>query len=274
MITKVVVPLDGSKLAERAVAPGCALAERTDTPLVLLASHWDDDVDTPRNYLEKAAADLSYERVETRLIHDRVAAAAILTETGDPGTVLSMATHGRSGIGEVLLGSVAEEVLRRSDCPVLLAGPGLERGAWQSEQWFAEGKLLVTIDGSAASEAVVPVAADWSDLLALEPRVVQVVVVAGGMVLERDEGAGAGSAVQRVAASLTRGARAAQGEVLHGSDVAALILDYANRLPATLIAMATHGRTGLARVTLGSVAMQVVHRSPCPVLVVRSRLTT
>lgn len=274
MITKVVVPLDGSKLAEGAVGPGCALAERSGAPLVLLTSRWDDEVDAPRTYLEQAAAELEYARVETKVIHDRMAAAAILTETVDPGTVVSMATHGRSGIGEVLLGSVAEEVLRRSECPVLLAGPALERGSRQSEHWFVEGKLLVTIDGSEASEAVVPVAAEWSGLLGLDPWVVEVVVVAGGMMLERDQDESAGTAVRRVATALTHDAGTTAWEVLHGSDVAASILDCADRLPAALVAMGTHGRTGIARVALGSVAMHVVHRSPCPVLVMRSRVST
>ncbi|MGZ6976382.1 MAG: universal stress protein [Acidimicrobiia bacterium] len=258
MITKVVVPLDGSKLAERAVAPGRALAERADTALVLLTSRWDDNVDAPRDYLEKVAGDLGYQRVQPKVIYDRIAASAILTETDDPGTVVCMATHGRSGIGEALLGSVAEEVLRRSHLPVLLVGPALDPEAWQSEHWFHDGKILVTVDGSKTSEAIVPVAAEWSRLLGLQPWVVQVAP-------------GAEHATLRNAARVLAADGAnAQWEVLEGDDVAASILDKAIHLPATLIAMATHGHTGLPRVTLGSVAMQVVHRSPCPVLVKRS----
>jgi nucleotide-binding universal stress UspA family protein len=270
MITKVVVALDGSKLAERAVGPGCTLAAKTGTPLVLLSSRWGEVLDRPRDYLEQVAAELDYERTETRLVLDRLAASAILTETDDPGVVVCMSTHGRSGIGEAILGSVAEEVLGRCDRPVLLVGPALEANAWRSEQWFQGGKLLVAFDPLDGCETLVPVAAEWCDALDLEARVVQVVVTAGGMVLDRQARAAESGALRSVAERLGRTRGPGEWEVLHGKDVAASILADAAEQPTTLIAMATHSRTGMARVTLGSVAMQVVHRSCCPVLVTRS----
>lgn len=58
-------------------------------------------------------------------------------------------------------------------------------------------------------------------------------------------------------------------DVLHGDQAADPIVDYAAHLPASLIAMATHGRSGIARFALGSVAASIVHAAPCPVLVVR-----
>jgi nucleotide-binding universal stress UspA family protein len=60
------------------------------------------------------------------------------------------------------------------------------------------------------------------------------------------------------------------GGRLNGRDPAARLMDMAARLPAAAIALTTHGRTGLPRLVLGSVAMEVVHRAPCPVLVGRS----
>ena len=60
-------------------------------------------------------------------------------------------------------------------------------------------------------------------------------------------------------------------DVLHGPDPGARLVDAATRLPASVIAMTTHGRTGFQRTVLGSVAMDVVHDAPCPVLVARSR---
>jgi nucleotide-binding universal stress UspA family protein len=267
MITKVVVPLDGSALAERALGPGRALAEKAATPLVLLTSRWDRDVDTPRQYLKQTAADLGCDRAETRLVYDRLAASAILTEIDDPGAVICISTHGRGGMSEYVLGSVAQEVLRHCANPVVLVGPRLSLGAWESEQAFDEGKLLVTVDGSDSSQAIVPVAAQWAETLELAPCVVQVLQDGEPLVAQR---AAEDSALRHAVASLANGAASAQWEVLHDGDPAAAILDHARRLPATLVAMATRCRTGLVRVTLGSVATQVVRRSQCPVLVARA----
>jgi nucleotide-binding universal stress UspA family protein len=269
MVAKVVVPLDGSALAARALGPAQALAKRTGASLLLLSTRWDDAVDPAREYLQRQAAELGFERVDTMVIYDRVAGPAILTQVDEPDCVVCMSTHGRGGLGEAVLGSVAEEVLRRSTRPLLLVGPGLENGVWQSEHWFADGKLLVTVDGSEASEAIVPAAGEWARLLGLKPWVAHVVRGPADVVLELDSPE-AGATVDRVARNLAEAGLAPQGKVIHGYDTAASILDFAERLPATLVAMATHGRSGFARVALGSVAMRVVHHSFCPVLVVRS----
>lgn len=61
----------------------------------------------------------------------------------------------------------------------------------------------------------------------------------------------------------------ANWEVLHGEDPVPPIVDYAGRQPGTLLAMATHGRTGVARLAGGSVTIRVTHAAPTPVLVVR-----
>jgi nucleotide-binding universal stress UspA family protein len=270
MIAKVVVPLDGSLLAARALGPARALAERTGASLLLLMSVWGGAVGEPGEDLAGQAAALDFERVETLVVRDRSAGRAIVTQSGEPGSVVCMSTHGRSGIGQAVLGSVAADVLQRSDRPVLLLGPSLERGAWESEHWFADGKLLVAVDGSKASEAVVPAAAAWSRTLHLPSLVLQVLLPTVGLILNSSEHAAESGAVRSVAERLPQVDGATGWEVLHGHDVAASLLEYANRLPTTLIAMTTHGRSGLARVALGSVATRVVHKSPCPVLVVRS----
>jgi len=174
-----------------------------------------------------------------------------------------MSSHGRDGLGRAMLGSVAEEVLRGSTRPVLIVGPSLERGTWQFAHWFADGNLLAAIDGSEASEVVVPAAAEWASLLGLRAWVVQVVPTSPGADATNAEPPIEAAAVRHAAEAMPDDA---QWEVLVGSDVAASLLDYAARLPATLMVIGTHGRTGLARVALGSVAMRVVRQSQCPVL--------
>jgi len=235
-----------------------------------MTTHWDDDVGRAEEYLGGQAAALGFELLETVIIHDRTAPEAILAEARDPDTVVCMTTHGRSGIGHAALGSVAETVLRGAHHPLLLVGRRLERGAWEFAHWAADGKLLVPVDGSKNSEAIVPAASEWARMLGLRARVAQVVPESVGLRVERRDRPLQAAILRRVADALPDAVGLAQWEILHGPDVADSLVDYANRLPATLIAMATHGRTGLARFALGSVAMRVVHNSPCPVLVVRS----
>jgi nucleotide-binding universal stress UspA family protein len=176
----------------------------------------------------------------------------------------------RSGLRRALLGSVTEEVLRHARHPIVLVGPSLDRGAWQLEHWFAEAKLLVAIDGSPASEAVVSDAREWGQMLDLHPLVVEVAPEPIGIRVQRRDDAIPTAEVRQAAEALDSLERPSQHAVLHAVDVAASLLDYARGLPVALIAMGTHGRTGLARVTLGSVAMRVVHGSACPVLVTPS----
>ena len=265
MIKKIVVPLDGSQLAQHAVAPAHALALRLEATVVLMTTHWDDGLGKADEYLQEQAAELGDVHAETTVVHDRVAAEAILLSTRELDTVVCMSTHGRSGIGQAVLGSVAEEVLRKADRPVFIVGPALDPDTWESAYWFDDGRILVALDGSATSEAIVPVAAEWAGLLGLGVELVQVLITPVGLRL-RSNGGGAESAALEAIAARIEASTKPGCQVLHGPDVAASLLDFAASAPATLIALTTHGRTGLARVTLGSVAMQVVHRSPCPVL--------
>ncbi len=187
MITRVVVPLDGSPPAARAIPPARSLAERTGASLLLMTAARDPHVQAAREHLEERAAELGLDRVETAVVRDSSAAEAILTEARDPNTVVCMSTHGRSGIGQVLLGSVAEAVLRGSERPVLVIGPSVDRGCWQFAHWFADGKLVAAIDGSTVSETVIPVVAEWARLLGLRAWVVQVVKRADGIEPNPDE---------------------------------------------------------------------------------------
>jgi len=89
VITKVVVPLDGSPLAARALGPARSLAEATGASLALMTTRWDNEV----------------------------------AEGREPDTVVCMATHGRTGLARVALGSVAMRMLHHSPCPVLVLRP-------------------------------------------------------------------------------------------------------------------------------------------------------
>jgi nucleotide-binding universal stress UspA family protein len=268
MITKVVVPLDGSPLATRAITPARSLAERAGASLLLMTAARDPHVRDASERLDDQAADLRLDRVETAVVPNSSAAEAILNEAGDPNTVVCMSTHGRSGVGQVLLGSVAEAVLRGSERPVLVIGPAVDRGCWQFAHWFADGKLVAAIDESTAPEAVIPAVAEWARLLGLPAWVVQVVPGAAGIEPNPDKHAAESDAVRHLAERLRDAGEAAQWKLLAGPHIASSLLDYANHAPASLVVMGTHGRTGVARIALGSVAVHVVHHCHCPVLVI------
>jgi nucleotide-binding universal stress UspA family protein len=262
MIEHVVVPLDGSDLAARALRPARALAEATGASLRLMTTHWEDGEGGATRYLQDQAERLEFASVEALVIRDRPPEEAILLEGHRDHSVVCMATHGRGGIRQATLGSIAEAVVRASHAPVLLVGPHVDP-AWA----IGPGELLVPYDGSTTSGSVAPVATEWAHVLHLQLRAVQVLPAGKGIVERPHEVESA--ELRRFAARLQPGAAPARWEVLRALDPAAALVAEEARVPATLVAMATHGRTGLGRVALGSVATRVVHDSRCPVLVIR-----
>jgi nucleotide-binding universal stress UspA family protein len=269
-MTTIVVPLDGSPFAERAVRPACSIAARLGSARVLLMQCAPDNVDVAQRQLDDRAALFSeVADVEARLVGNGDPAEVILaTVATEPDAVLCMATHGRGGIGAAVLGSVAKQVVCRSNGPLVLVGPRSRRALLQAER----GRMLVSSDGSDFSNSIVPTAATWCERLDLEPWLTEVVgpdedpEPAHRPVPNREVEA-ARERLDTLAAEF-RPATTARIEVLHGAPGRS-IPSFAERLPAALIAIATHGRSGLTGITMGSVANEVVRHAPCPVLITR-----
>ncbi|QGG96353.1 universal stress protein [Actinomarinicola tropica] len=266
MFENVIVPIDGSELADAALAPAADLARRMDAALVLLQAVHPDDVDLARTDLSERLEALGAPRGEIVLdplngpvgaLRDAVSARA--------GAVVCMTTHGRGGIGRALFGSVAEEALREVGGPFVLVGPSSAPDA------TVPGPVLVPLDGSHRSESILPLAASWATALGVGMWIVTVgdpsdaakVRDAGGDMVEE-------AYVERIAGAMPREVPSVDWEVLHGSDPAAEIVRFAAQRGCSTIALATHGRTGLARVVAGSVASEVVHDHPGLVLVTRT----
>lgn len=261
----IIVALDGSELAERALGPARALAARTHAAVVVMSSSVDGPID-PSRYLADAVDRAALEGAES-VISDRGAVAgieALVNDRTDP--VVCMSTRGRSGVGKAVFGSVAFETIRTVHAPVLLVGPAVEL-----ELATRLEIALVCTDGSDLSKAVVDPITDLIRQLHLRTWIVQVLDPDAC----RELPPGAGRVVEEAAVFslaqmlMQRDGGGVNWDVLHGERVAGAIVDYAAHLPASMIAMATHGRTGLARFALGSVAASVVHAAPCPVLVAR-----
>ncbi len=261
---KVIVPLDGSKLAEAALAPAHVLAGRTDAELVLVTTRWSvDDVEEPGRYLDQQRRELD-RPADAVVILDRDAPSGIVLATDEPGALVCMATHGRGGVKRAVLGSVAEAVVRGAHSPVLLVGPEV------SPQWSLpeHPTLLLGIDGSEHSLAVVPAAVDLALAVTARARIVDVSRPPDVLAVSRFRTDDV-DVLESVTTRLGSHGVPADYEVVDGLDAAETLLSEAATLRASIIVIATHGRRGLARAALGSVAMRVVHGAPCPVLVVR-----
>lgn len=182
--------------------------------------------------------------------------AAILDHVASGATTLvCMDTHSRTALAEIALGSVSEGVLRGSTAPVLLVGPRVPRTE------MACKRIVAGIDGSELASRAAFVAADLATRLSAELLLVEVLsapVPAGGDVLETAD-------LHRLAAALPV---PASYDALHGPNPAKAILDAIEGEDGTIVALGTHGRTGLHRLTAGSVALDIVRHAPCPVLVV------
>lgn len=270
-MTTIVVPLDGSAFAERAIRTACSIAVRLEHVRVLLVSCAPDDVESTQHELDDRARLYSeVVDIETRIVANGDPAATILAiAASEPDGILCMATRGRGALRAAVLGSVSTQVVCRSTRPLILVGPHCRTILLPAER----GRLLVCSDGSELSDRIIPVAATWCDRLRLEPWLTEVVGPD-----EDPEPAHrphpnreAEAAKERLAALSTRlhtSTSRARTEVLHGTPGRS-IPSLAERLPAALIALATHGRGGLTRITMGSVATEVVRHAPCPVLITR-----
>lgn len=270
-MTTIVVPLDGSTFSERALRPACSIAARLGHSRVVLVNCAHDDIGHARHHLDDRARLFSdVVQVETRLVDHKDPADAILSTVASEGdATLCMATHGRGGIGATVLGSVANQVVCRSTRPLVLVGPQCRTALLPAEH----GRMLVCTDASPLADSVIPVAREWSDRLRVQLWLAQVVPPdenpeAAHRPARHRHVEAATSHLAELSAQLGGSAVPTRSEVLHGTPSSAIV-DFAERISAALIAIATHGRSGLTRVVMGSVATDVVRHASCPVLITR-----
>jgi nucleotide-binding universal stress UspA family protein len=173
----------------------------------------------------------------------------------------SMSSDRESGVNRWLDGSVAEDVLRASEVPVLLVPSACER-EWSATQRV---RIVLTLDGSPLSEQVLSPSTALADILRAEVILARVTESLAG-----DESAEAESYLQRIARTVQRSGLDVTVRVVAGAPGTA-VATLARTVSADLIAMATRGRGGIARALLGSVAAEVVKRAVTPVLLVRAK---
>lgn len=122
MLNHVLVPLDGSKLAEQAIYPIKHVLRPDGQITLLTVVQGEADVKTAMDYLEQVAARLKLEGYQVKVeIQEGSAAEVIVSRAVKLGVdLIAMCTHGRSGLQKLLYGSITVEVLERTLCPVLV----------------------------------------------------------------------------------------------------------------------------------------------------------
>ena len=261
-IQRLLVPIDPSDRSKLALPSALLLGRRARVPIVLF--NWSVDEEgaaEAKRCLGDLAADLPGVTVEVAVAEHSSAARSVGAAAERSGATVVMAAHGRSGVGRMLLGSVAEETLGLLRGPSVLVGPAVVEG-----ERAGGAALAACVDGSPWSEAVLPVASGWARQLKLPLLLVHV----------REPDASYGSFEQSPEemestyldglASRVDPAAPPDHALLWGEPAQAIASLAHER--ADLVAMVTHVRGGLARTVLGSIAMQVVHHSQRPVLVV------
>ena len=268
MYSRVVVPVDCSELAWTSVGPARQLAELWDAELELISIvHYGWEIEQATADIERYLAAAGWQEntivtvLETRVRHVAEVLADHVGKHADSFVV--MTSHGR-GRSAAVFGSVAEQMLKLVPEPILLFGPSVD-----SDHLGFTGRMLVCVDGTRTSEVALDVAVPWAIELDMVPWVVAVagdvpVTVGGEHLVET-------AYPHRMADRMTAAiGREVEFETLHGKDPAKVVAEYARGYDSGLVVAATHGRSGFDRLSEGSVAMNIVHHSPCPVLLVRS----
>jgi len=257
-----VVPLDGSEYAERALPVAEAVAERIEGGVLLVSSQYQGPLE-PRDYLEELAALRNRCPIEIDVLPtaDTYPAAAICEVVGaSDDRIVCMTTHGRGRLRWAALGSVAEEVIRNADRAALLVGRNC-----RTDFLDHSSHLVACADGGEECVELAPVVQEWSALLGLDVRAAVVMHP-----LDVDSAEHADRLLGGVVAQFG-GSEKATATMIRSRYVAGALADYADELPAALVGMNCHARTGLARVALGSVTMAVLHLVTCPLLVTHQK---
>lgn len=298
MYRSLLVPLDRSPFAEQALPLALALARRADARLNLVVVHahydledthacwapFDRPVDAEwmrreRDYLDATArrlASTSPVPVTAALLAGsnllaEFVADGILGRARACGTDLIVtATHARGFLDRLGYGSVADELVRRAGVPVLVLPPRATAAKLIPEP--ALDDVLIPLDGSPLAERILSPALELARLTEARCTLLRVVPPrssSGGRGCELPEAARAEEYLEGVAARPRGQGLRVRTRILVARHPAEAILEEAAALTGGLIALATHGRGGLSRLLLGSVASKLVRAAASPLLVYR-----
>jgi nucleotide-binding universal stress UspA family protein len=295
MFNHVLVPLDGSKLAEAALPPAASLAQTLGAPVTLMhliekgapqavhGNHHLTKADEAEGYLRTVAQTAFPKEVKVEWhVHmteiENVAASIVQhAEELTPGLIV-MCSHGRSGMRDYLFGSIAQQVIGQSDMPVLLLKPTTAQ-----LQTFQIRKIFLPLDDESIHDeslsvakplakayqaglyllTVIPTLGTLSDGIAAAGTLLPATATAYLDIKEEN----AKEHLQEHLDELAQAGLDAEAEIARG-DPAPTISEVAERVDADLIILSTHCKAGAAAFWARSVAPNVAKRTKIPLLLV------
>lgn len=288
MYTRILVPLDGSSFSEQILPYAGVFAEAFGVPVELLRVN-DPDIRPPfwptlpgREYLKQVATRCLSVSLRVDHVEESGKPAAVIVERAkrDPACLIAMATHGLSGARRWLLGSVASKVAHTTTNPLLFIRPSDGHDPAKSIKLKT---VFVPLDGSGLAEKVLPHVIVLAKKMKLEMHLLRVYLLPTDAYMVGDE-------VYRQALGEQKDLIKKDAETyLEGKieefradgldrvvwtaiegDAASEIIDLACKTPNNLVAMSSHGGSGIAQWVFGSVTEKVIHHSRDPVLVIRA----
>ncbi|MGN6733554.1 MAG: universal stress protein [Candidatus Binatia bacterium] len=295
MFTRILVPLDGSNNAERALPYARALARTLEIPVTLItvietaADFFPKklrDLDTliqesmkgSEEYLEKVSRTFAEASVQYTVEKGKAEEAIIINAAADNGTLITMVSHGRSGVGRWLLGSVAEKVVHGANNAVLVVRANQEM---TSEGEAAPNSIIVPLDGSNQAESVLLYVVELARAFHAKVtllRAYSLKQIIFSFEQYHPDLDGLKDALrweaktyldEKVAELNSRGLVDVFCSATEG-DAPETIIEMGKGAPRTLIAMSTHGGSMIKHWVLGSVAEKVLRHANNAVLVIRT----
>jgi nucleotide-binding universal stress UspA family protein len=267
------VAMDETDESLRGLALGRNLSAQLEARLAIVSVVADATRAEPRRQALQARLDDTREPalagVPVEVVVNDSAKEALAGLAEQAGVGLCMGAHGRRPVPEMLIGSVTAGVVRRASRPILLCGP-----RYAPERHARVEVVMVCVDGSSLSEAMLPHAAALAQRFGARLQLLQV-IDASALAAAAGEGGHGDVMESGYVHGLARRLEGEHGlevdwEVLHG-DPADAIVSYLADSRDVMLAMTTHGRSGLSQVVAGSVSHEVLHEACCPVAVLRPR---
>lgn len=288
---KILVPLDGSKVAEEILTYVELLAKQSGAHVRLMRVVpflWPSEhvhLKEMGHKMDKEASDYLF-AIETHLVEKGIEASVSVDEGNVPEVIcdtaqesgvdlIAISTHGHGGIKGWALGSVTAKVIQASSIPLLV-----HRSTGEQMEEVQCKNMLIPIDGSHFAESIFPQARRVAELFNAKVWFLSVVTLPGGFLSLEEE---VHDIEDKVAESIKHYYSSLENRiqeqqtgidyevVIRKGETASTICDFANENSIDLIAMSTHGRSGISRWALGSVTDKVLHCSPKPILLVRAQ---
>jgi nucleotide-binding universal stress UspA family protein len=295
MFTRILVPLDGSAIAEKALPHARALARALEIPITLItvietAADFSNQktryLDTlveggmrnSEKYLKNISKTFSGAAVQYRVEKGGAGDAIIMNAAADNGTLITMATHGRSGLGRWVLGSVAEKVVRGAKNAVLVMRATEETS---SEGEAAPDSIIVPLDGSTLAESVLLPVVELAKAFHAKVTLLrsyslkQIIFSSEEFHPDLDELKGelrweAMSYLDDKVAELKSGGLVDVSRSVTEGDAAETIIEMGKGAPNTLIVMSPHSGSIIKHWVLGSVTEKVLRHANNSVLTIRA----